>query len=301
MRRRTEDRARNDADAYDNVNVDVQNALIRERASQVRSEDSQVALLWNVFRSLQKLEPTLWLPRVLTHAFGWKTNARHARALLAAIRHGVEFHWWRRYDVPPGRQEWLHRQALDADLDLTHYPPRYIPEKKQEIARNLEAGLPLEERVEVPLCVETCDWMLGVLAVYKGNLRQNTRYDAHRDELVRVLDAGTWHAQEAGKRFLSMVVYADPRTYNTETKRLIDLYRDNGGLLVARLPHRNDVDVVRESAKHVGELRWRTLGALLLDAKDEERIGLFDLAVVDELVKYLARKDVGFNFFRRLK
>jgi hypothetical protein len=301
MRRRTEDRARDNTDAYDNLNVDVQNTLIQERASQACSEDSQVAILWNVFRSLQKLEPTLWLPRVLTHGLGLKKGSPRARALVAAIPHGVEFHWWKRYDVPPSRQEWLHTQALNADLDLTHYPARYVPEKKKEIARNLETSVPLEERVEVPLCIETCDWMLGVLAVYKGNLRQNTRYDARRDELIRLFDAGTWHAQLAGKRFLSLVVYADARTYNTETKRLIDLYRDNGGLLVARLPHRKSVDVLQECAKHVGELRWRTLGTLLLDAKDEERIGSFDLAVVDELVKYLARKDVGFNFFRRVK
>ncbi len=59
--------------------------------------------------------------------------------------------------------------------------------------------------------------------------------------------------------------------------------------------------MLHDAAKNVGELRWRSLGALLLDAKDEERIGLFDVAVLDELIKYLARKDVGFNLFRRLK
>jgi hypothetical protein len=52
---------------------------------------------------------------------------------------------------------------------------------------------------------------------------------------------------------------------------------------------------------HVGTLRWRDIGALVLGGKDEERLGAFDVAALDELVKYLARKDVGFNFFRRLK
>ena len=299
--RRTDGQSRDHDDPRDNLTVDVQNALIQERASQVCSEDSSVAMLWNVFRSLQKLEAALWLPRVLTHALGWKKDSRQAAALSATLRAGVEFHWWRRYDVPPSRQAWLHTQALNANLDLTHYPARYLPEKKQEIARNLETGLPLEERVEVPLCIETRDWVLGVFAVYKDNLRQHTRYDARRDDLVRMLDAGTWDAQASGKRFLSLVVYADARTYNTETKRLIDLYHANGGFLVARLPYRTDVDVLQQAALHLGELRWRTLGALLLDAKDEERIGLFDVAVLDELIKYLARKDIGFNLFRRLK
>ena len=301
QRRRPEGRAHDYDDPSDNLTVDVQNELIQERASQIRSEDSQIAMLWNVFRSLQKLEPSLWLPRVLTHALGWKKGSRGATALQKAARHGVEFQWWKRYDVPAGRQECLHTQALNGDLDLAHYPARYLPEKKKEIARNLETRLPLEERIEVPLSIETREHILGVLAVYKGNLRQNTRYDARRDELIRLLDAGTWYAQAAGKRFISLVVYADARTYNTETKRLIDLYRDNGGLLVSRLPHRKDTEVLQQAAKHIGELRWRALGALLLDAKDEERIGLFDVAVLDELIKYLARKDVGFNLFRRLK
>ncbi len=301
QRRRTENQARRHEDPRDNLTVDVQNALIQERASQICSEDSQIAMLWNVFRSLQKLEPSLWLPRVLTHALGWKQGSRHAATLRETCNGRVDFHWWKRYEIPPGRHQWLHARALNADLDLTHYPARYLPEKKKEVARNLEMDLPLEERLEVPLTIETDQFIVGVLAVYKGNLRQNTCYDAHRDELVRLIDAGTWHAREAGKRFLSLIVYTDARTYNTETKRLIDLYRDNGGLLATRLPHRNDVDVLHDAAKNVGELRWRSLGALLLDAKDEERIGLFDVAVLDELIKYLARKDVGFNLFRRLK
>ncbi len=46
-------------DHRDNLTVDVQNVLVEERASQLRSEDSQCALLWNVFRSLQKLDARL--------------------------------------------------------------------------------------------------------------------------------------------------------------------------------------------------------------------------------------------------
>lgn len=57
-----------------------------------------------------------------------------------------------------------------------------------------------------------------------------------------------------------------------------------------------------ERAAHlVGSVRWKDLGHALLAAKDEERLGAFDVAALDELVKFLARKDVGFNFFRRLK
>lgn len=301
-RRRTEGEVRIYDDPRDNLTVDVENVLVRERASQLRSEDSQIALLWNVFRSLEKLDPSVWLPRLVLHAFSKRASSPPLRTLGEAADLGAtRFHWWRRHELPPSRHTWLHDQASNATLSLEHYPARYLPEKKQEIARLLRDDLPLEDRVEIPLCIETPGWMLGILAVYKGNLRQNTRYDAHRDELLRVLDAGTWAACAAGKKFLSLVIYTDPRTYNTETKRLVDLYRGHPDVLATRLPHRQDRENLDAAALTIGELRWRELGALLLDAKEEKRIGLFDLAVLDELIKYMARKDLGFNLFRRLK
>ena len=289
-------------DHRDNLTVDVQNVLVQERASQLKSEDSQIALLWNVFRSLQNLDARLWLPRLVLQALGAKRSNARLRGLLAPSQI-VEptFHWWHRFELPPSRQEWLRDQACNATLDLTHYPACYVPEKKAEAHQLLQDGLPLEERVEVPLVIETPTWWLAVQAVYKGNLRQNTRFDAKRDDLLRLLDAGTHQASAAGKKFLALVLYTDARTYNTETKRLVDLYRGHGEALVARAPHRQDTAALTEAAQLLGEMRWRDLGGVLLDAKEEERIGLFDLAVLDEIIKYLARKDVGFNLLRRLK
>ena len=289
-------------DHRDNLTVDVQNLLVQERASQLKSEDSQIALLWNVFRSLQNLDARLWLPRLVLQALGAKRKDARLRGLLAPSQLVTPiFHWWHRFELPRSRHEWLSDQACNATLDLTHYPACYVPEKKAEAQQLLRDGLPLEERVEVPLVIETPAWWLAIEAVYKGNLRQNTRFDARRDELLRLLDAGSHAAAAAGKTLISLVLYTDARTYNTETKRLVDLYRGHSDALVARAPHRQDRAALAASAQLLGELRWRDLGGMLLDAKEEERIGLFDLAVLDEIIKYLARKDVGFNLLRRLK
>jgi len=302
MSRRMEGETRVYDDHRDNLTVDVQNAIVQERAAQLRSADSHAAMLWNVFRSLQKLDPGVWLPRTLLHALGQRRGSGRLRALASRSNLADPgFQWWKRMDLPPGRLGLLREQAVTATLHLEHYPSECLPAKLADVARRLESDLPFEERVEVPLCIETPAWVLGVLAVYHGNLRQNTCFDSRRDELLRVLDAGSWFARERGKEFLTLVVYTDARTYNGDTKRLIDLYRGHGDGLAARLPHRRDRDVLDATAARIGELRWRDLGALLVDAKDEERIGLFDVAVIDELIKYLARKDVGFNLFRRLK
>ena len=300
---RTESGIRVFDDHRDNLTVDVENALLRDRAAQLRSEDSSAAMLWNVFRSLERIDARVWVPRLLLHALDAR-GTESTRGTALASPHNLahlSMAWWQRFDVPPSRNEWLRDAALNASLHLEHYPARYLREKKDEIRRRLEMDLPLEDPVEVHLCLETPEWLLGLLGVYRDNLRLNTRYDAQRDDVARLLDAGSHTASARGKRFIGVVVYNDGRTYNSETVNLVERYRNHPEHLRAQLPHRTDTDVLHDAAALLGVLRWRDVGTLLLDAKDEERIGLFDRAVLDEIVKYLARKDVGFNFFRRLK
>ena len=105
----------------------------------------------------------------------------------------------------------------------------------------------------------------------------------------------------SGKRFFAVVLVTDTRVLNVETARLVERYRGKPERLAAALPHRDDVEVLRQAAQGLGLLRWKDAGALLVDAKDEERLGAFDVAALDELIKYLGRKDIGFNFFRRVK
>jgi hypothetical protein len=289
-------------DHRDTLTVDVQSDLVMERAAQMRSEHSEAAMLWNVFRALQKIDAGVWLPRFVRQALpeaeraGW-LDALLSRPNLAEAR----FDWWRRFDLPPGRHAWLRDAAQNACLHLDHYVPRNVTEKKAEAERRLAADLPLEEPVELPLCIETPAWILGVLAVYKGNLRRHTTFDARRDEVLRVLDAGTFAAAASGRRFLCIVVCTDTHSVNLETVRLVERYRGRSERLVEALPHHEDAAALADAAGGLGVLRWRDLGSLLVRAKDEERLGVFDVAALDELIRYLARKDVGFNFFRRLK
>ena len=223
------------------------------------------------------------------------------RPLLGREHWGdAQFHWWKRWDLPPSRHAALRDAALCGTLNLEHYAPHSIPEKRSEVQRRLAAGLPFEEPVEIPLCIETEAWILGIEAVFRSNLRRHTAFDAHRDSIIRLLDAGTWAAGER-RPFLSLIVCTDSRTLNVETTRLVERYRGRPERVVEALPHRDDKAALQRAAQFLGSVRWKDLGHALLAAKDEERLGAFDVATVDELVKFLARKDVGFNFFRRLK
>jgi hypothetical protein len=290
-------------DHRDNLTVDVHSDLVLEHAAQMRSEHSEAALLWNVFRALQRIDAAVWLPRLVTHAIKGLELEAEAAASLRSRSNLAEavFHWWRRWDVPESRQLWLREAAANACLHLEHYAPRSIPEKKSEVQRRLQADLPFEDALEIPLCIETPEWVLAVEAVYKGNLRRHIAYDALRDHVLRLLDAGSHGAAALGKRLFTLVVCTDTRVLNVETARLVERYRGKPARLAEALPHRGDVEVLRQAAHGLGLLRWKDLGSLLIEAKDEERLGAFDAAALDELIKYLGRKDIGFNFFRRVK
>lgn len=298
---RTETKVRIFDDHRDNLTVDVNDDRVRTRAAELRSEHSDAALLWNVFRTLERLDTRVWLPRLVRAALPEADRSGALRPLLTREHvRDARFHWWKRWDLPPGRHTVLRDEALCGTLRLDHYAPHSIPEKRSEVQRRLAAGLPFEDPVEIPLCIETDAWVLGIEAVFRSNLRRHTAFDAHRDSVIRLLDAGT-HAAGADRPFLSLVVCTDTRTLNVETARLVERYRGRPERVAEALPHREDRAVLERAASLLGSVRWKDLGHALLAAKDEERLGTFDVAALDELVKYLARKDVGFSFFRRLK
>lgn len=300
--RRPENGTRIYEDHRDNLTIDVHSHLVLGHAAEMRSEHSESALLWNVFRTLERIDPQLWMPRLLRQAFARVAERPWLDALLEQGRHGnPTFHWWTRWDLPAERHAWLRDAALSGSLRLDHYANRSIPEKRVEVERRLAADLPFEEPVEIPLCIETPAWFLGIEAVYKGNLRRATTYDARRDAVLRLVDAGTTAARARDKVFLGLVLCTDPRTVNADSALLVERYRSRPERLIEALPHRQDVDALRAAAHAMDLLRWRDVGALLIDTKEQERLGVFDVAAFDELIKYLGRKDIGFNFFRRLK
>jgi hypothetical protein len=290
-------------DHRDNLTVDVQSELLAAHVDELRHEHSAAALLWNVFRTLQRLDARLWLPRLVARALPEAAASGELAPLLGRDTvAGTALHWWTRWDLPASRHAWLSEAARSGRLHLEHYAPQSIPEKRSEIERRLAANLGFEDPVEVPLVVETPLWLLGIAAVGRDNLRRHTTFDARRDAVLRLLDAGVEAAGRSARQLFTLVLVTDARSLNAPTVELVERYRGRPERLAAALPHRTDAagDVAR-AARRLGVLRWKDLGALLLDAKQEERLGLFDAAVLDELVKYLARKDVGFNFFRRLK
>ena len=78
-------------DHRDNLTIDVQSDLVQERAAQMRSEHSEAAMLWNVFRALQKIDLGVWLPRFVGHGLPDLERGGGLGRLLSRDSLGLDF------------------------------------------------------------------------------------------------------------------------------------------------------------------------------------------------------------------
>ncbi len=97
-------------DSYkDNIIVDRYNRVFRKmRASKldaIRSENSEDAMTWNVFRTLQKINPELWLPALFSQSF---QNFRED------IVKDMKISLWKRFSPPP----FLVLPEGDSEIDV---------------------------------------------------------------------------------------------------------------------------------------------------------------------------------------
>src|SRR5215210_6173022 len=80
-----------------------------EKREQLRSENSEDALTWNVFRSLAQIDPGFWLPLLRAKAF--RDEAPAAIPQLATT------HLWKEVQPPPSLR--LHQKDEDpSEIDI---------------------------------------------------------------------------------------------------------------------------------------------------------------------------------------
>ena len=116
----------------------------------LRSEHSEDAVSWNVFRSLRQIDPTIWLP--LLCAAGQPPFLLQASA-------SVTVELWRTFAPPP---------------------------------RLLESGD--EGDSEIDIVVQSPSWVWFIEAKYKSDISSGTTTRPSRDQLLRNIDVGSYHA-----------------------------------------------------------------------------------------------------------
>ncbi|GHH96877.1 hypothetical protein [Neobacillus kokaensis] len=104
-------------DSYkDNIIIDKYNRVfLKMRAPKleaIRSENSEDAVTWNIFRTLQKIDPELWLPKLFQASF---------RKLRYDIVQDMKISLWKKFTPPAGVQNPEGPTEVDVMLENDHF------------------------------------------------------------------------------------------------------------------------------------------------------------------------------------
>jgi hypothetical protein len=180
----------------------------------LRSENSEDVLTWNVFRSLQKINPSVWLPGFFVRAF-------HA-------------------DLP------AQPKVVTLDLWPTLAPPPALRLFQKD-----------EGDSEIDVRIETERFVCFIEAKYKTDIGIRTGNNPERDQIIRNLDLGTWHA---GLRDFFFVLLVMDEAYSADGLAALNLYATTRDTLLARPPHRTDG---LQNLKGIGHVTWRDMAEIL--------------------------------------
>lgn len=197
-------------DRYDNVFA----AMRGEKINHLRSENSEDVLTWNVFRSLHKVDPSLWLASFFNRAFAAE----------------------------------LAEQPKVVMLDLW---PSLTPTPAIRLFQKDEGDSEIDVRIETERLV------CFVEAKYKRDISTRTKNNPDRDQIIRYLDLGTWHA---GRRDFFFVLLIMDEALSAKGVGTLKRYAEDREAILARLPHRTDG---LENLKGVGHVTWRDMADIL--------------------------------------
>ena len=104
-----------------------------------------------------------------------------------------------------------------------------------------------------------------VEAKYKSDISERTTYDDERDQVIRLIDVGSWHAgsgdprdreRSPSKSYVIVLQYGDAQTNSEE---VVGRYQDNPSAIERALPYREDLTRAdyERLALSLAFVRWR--------------------------------------------
>ncbi len=204
----------------DNIVIDADNpAIVSQSAkgyyrglakglSRLGSENSEDALTWNIFRTLQNMPVSMWLHSIIQ-------------------------------PFPP-----------DVDSAVLHFWKSYAPPPSYPYA---------EGKSEVDLAIETDTALLFIEAKFGSPVSKNTSGNKKRNQVIRNIDVGSYHASKDKKDFYFFLL--TPEKHKTD---LVTRYQDSH-TLADELSHRTDAIDFEQVASRVYHIHWETIIDLLHD------------------------------------
>lgn len=139
-------------DFRDNLIVDRYDPIFFNMAgkkiNQLRSQNSEDAVTWNAFRSLGKIDPAFWFPKMFSRAFPGRALPQRSEGAILKL--------WEKFSAPPGLR--LHQQDEgESEVDVmleSEYSVWFIEAKyrgdiqlgttnnpaRDQVIRNIDVG-----------------------------------------------------------------------------------------------------------------------------------------------------------------
>lgn len=185
-------------DRYDPIFATMRGSKI----NYLRSEHSEDALTWNVFRSFRQINPVLWLNRLFNSSFGKD---------ILNFPQIIRINLWPMISPPPARRlgkndngEFILKDEGDSEIDIM---------------------------IETELFV----WVME--AKYKSDPSDRTTNDPARNQIIRNIDVGSWYA--GVRDFYFSLIFLDEE-HSKKGIALIKQYNLDRKMMLELLPYRHD-------------------------------------------------------------
>lgn len=204
----------------------------------IEEDKSEDLLTWNVFATLTRSKPlSRWLRPFLKGGFPSSPQSGIDEICSEENLDTAKIYLWRgrrnkpAYRPLPSRGHWLRKRYEESRAGL-------LQEWGAKRGR-------MEGATEVDVVIETDGALIFIETKYLSDISTDVSYDPWRDQIVRTIDVGTYHAQRSEPRRDFFFVLLTPRWDDEyeERSRLywykMGDYRQHPELLRAKLPHRD--------------------------------------------------------------
>ncbi|WP_226658977.1 hypothetical protein [Pseudalkalibacillus hwajinpoensis] len=159
----------------DNLLLDKYNPILSSMRSMktkhLRSENSEDALTWNVFQSLQQINPNHWYTELISKGINQTTFNLKKQVLPNQIPHNLTIKLW------------------------------------ESIRPSLRGNQKAEGATEVDVMMESDAFVWFIEAKFKSDISTGTTHDQERNQILRNLDVGSYYAK--GKDFYFSLLILD--------------------------------------------------------------------------------------------
>ncbi|MEH7748246.1 hypothetical protein V7659_25015 [Neobacillus drentensis] len=198
------------------------------KINQMRSENSEDAVTWNVFKSLQQIDPKTWFPYFVSQGLNIKSEPFYFNELPNYIHmpEMLQIKLWKKIEPPPS----LRLYQKD------------------------------EGPTEVDIIIESEDFVWFIEAKYKSDISMKTTNNDNRNQILRNVDVGSWYA--GVRDFYFSLLILDEKTSSKGFKRVNQYKQElksDMNKLLSNFDHRSDGFL---NLRDISVFYWKDLAAI---------------------------------------